>query len=298
MKKIFVIFSISMISMIGISQRYTPFDLLNGEWHTSYGGRNGVFVSYGYTHVWEDVTFYCKSDTIINDTLYQKLYYNDNYTTESMAQANISGYIGAIRNDSINKRVWFRNAFYNGILYDFNLNVGDSIKYFHHEGPFSMILKSKINTIDSVLNCNTFYKRYNYMGVYETESITEGIGQSDGLIPINFISPYTYSTSDGVNCYSEKNNNSCALCTPPYTAIKELEISKLKIYPNPTNETINILSEVPMLSIEITDLLGKLIYKKSDINNEKTEIKIQQNGVYLIKINISDKIIIRKIIKK
>jgi hypothetical protein len=43
-----------------------------------------------------------------------------------------------------------------------------------------------------------------------------------------------------------------------YLGINDIEKSKIKIYPNPAKDFINITSEKPVRSIEIYDTLGKI----------------------------------------
>jgi hypothetical protein len=288
MKNFVIVIFLSMISLIGISQKYTPFDFSNGVWICGYFTKGGVFEFYGTDYVREEVKFYCQGDTLINDTIYRKLFYIGYAKPTMTPQKNISGYYGAIRNDSIHKRVWFKNNNNYGILYDFNLDVGDSIRYSCSES------EAKINSIDSALYCNTYHKKYNYIDVNNIAPsfIVEGIGSSGGLIPVNCLTSFSY-----LICYSERNNAVCDTCKTP-TAIKETEINKLQIYPNPTNDVLKVISEDPILSIEVTDFLGKLIYINYNINNERAEIMIQQNGIFIIKIKTSNKTIIRKFIKK
>ena len=66
---------LSIISYMSQGQSYTPFDFSNGQWVCGYDNKGGVFGSYGSYYIKEDVKFYCKGDTMINDTLFHKLYY-------------------------------------------------------------------------------------------------------------------------------------------------------------------------------------------------------------------------------
>lgn len=79
----------------------------------------------------------------------------------------------------------------------------------------------------------------------------------------------------------------------------------LKLYPNPTNSNITVLYENEskgMLTLEIKDLLGKVIFTKFIKKNEKEHISLTElnSGVYLISIKESNNEIIyqNKVIKQ
>jgi hypothetical protein len=70
------------------------------------------------------------------------------------------------------------------------------------------------------------------------------------------------------------------------TGINDIKNSKIKIYPNPTNNIINIerLNKNENNNIQIFDMQGKLVITK--IFTEKVMIDLSEldNGVYVIKI--------------
>jgi len=143
--------SLSILSILSQGQTYTPFDIKNGEWVCGYDTKGGEFSSYGSYYIREDVKFYCQGDTVINDTLYAQLYYRGVARYPEWAKRNLSGYYGPIRNDTLKRQVWLGNH----LLYDFNLKIGDTIRTLWVHG-------SPILSIDSVLYCDKFHRRYNY----------------------------------------------------------------------------------------------------------------------------------------
>lgn len=71
---------------------------------------------------------------------------------------------------------------------------------------------------------------------------------------------------------------------------------EISLYPNPTNDFININTATKVKSIELYDETGKLI--KTQINNNKIEVKGLSAGVYSVNIktegrNFTEKVIIR-----
>jgi hypothetical protein len=66
-----------------------------------------------------------KGDTLINDTLYSKLY---TLSDTTLSDENLHDYIGGFRQDS--HKVWFKPAYWSYkdiLLYDFSASVGDTV---------------------------------------------------------------------------------------------------------------------------------------------------------------------------
>ncbi|MBA3828538.1 MAG: T9SS type A sorting domain-containing protein [Taibaiella sp.] len=64
-------------------------------------------------------------------------------------------------------------------------------------------------------------------------------------------------------------------------------INDIQIFPNPTNDQINITCSGKIESIMITNTIGKIVYKQfyNQTQHVKLDIKSFQSGVYFIKIN-------------
>ncbi len=270
------------IAIWGKAQNYTPFDFDNGNWVCHYYTKQGIFVTYANDYVHEVVRFYCNGDTILNDVNYKKLYYVG-YAAPTMSPATtISGYYCGIRNDVENKKVFLSNYPY-APLYDFNLNYGDSITYRCSGNP------APILSIDSVLYCSTYHKRYNYLDeFYGILSFwVEGIGSSDGLIPVNCM------TAGGLlECYSESNNVVCDTC-PVFTGNGILKPLLLSVYPNPTSGIlfINNNLKIQLAEFALYDYSGKLVSSGKPID-DRIDLTNFHPGLYVLKIgNYSFRII-------
>lgn len=101
---------------------------------------------------------------------------------------------------------------------------------------------------------------------------------------INFIAKNLYENvlkcgSSGI--YS--NQVDSADC--PATGINSEIISAVNIYPNPANEFVNIESNEKIISIEIYDVQGKLIYN-SYVNDFNFTLNVQEfiSNIYLVKV--------------
>ncbi len=267
---------------------YKPFNLENGVWYCKYltkGGMSGVY--HGTDYATDSVKYFCNGDTIINEILFKKLFYEGYSSSQNVPRTYFKGYYGAIRNDTLNKKVYFLGAGleadYEGAkipLYNFDLEVGDSTGI----NCYSTQEAIRVTSIDSVLFCNQYHRRF----ITSTgDDIIEGIGSIYGLFPLN-----CPLANGWLICYQEKENDECVDCNL-FTSSEDFA-NIVKIYPNPTNGQIRISPVTNIRSIEIYDFQGKLIEKKT---NDFEEIILKNNGIYILRIKSDDKLIIYKVVK-
>jgi len=79
-------------------------------------------------------------------------------------------------------------------------------------------------------------------------------------------------------------------------SVSELEENIIKIYPNPFNDYIQIVSD-NNINIKIYDNLGKLRLSKENIKNDKIDVSFLNRGIYFITIQTANKIYTKKLIK-
>jgi hypothetical protein len=82
------------------------------------------------------------------------------------------------------------------------------------------------------------------------------------------------------------------------TGIWNNSSSTINLYPNPVNDILNISSSDNIKSLEIKDLLGRIVYSSLDINSKSISLNTSnfRNNVYLLSLIINDKLVIKKII--
>ena len=75
-------------------------------------------------------------------------------------------------------------------------------------------------------------------------------------------------------------------------------VSKIKVYPNPSNGLITI-DTATAVNVTVTDLLGKVVYNAKDVNNQSPlNLSHLQKGMYLVKMANTDGEQTEKIILK
>jgi len=82
---------------------------------------------------------------------------------------------------------------------------------------------------------------------------------------------------------------------------EEIELSQIKIYPNPVENTLfiqNILDYHPIEKVEIFDAIGKKVYYSELSNNNSVDVSGLTGGIYLVKLYSDSAHTILKIVKK
>lgn len=313
MKKLIPILLL-LFSLNSFSQTYFPFPDSAGVWRVRADNYSGPFGTLSSISFYD---YFLNGDTIINSTLYSKMYrsfHGGNYIIDT---AN-SSYYGALR--ELNKQIYFypdsnmhtgnpgdfcyywnwnsSNYSEDLLLYDFNAGVGDTVHYFHLDSSYVII-----NSIDSILIQGQYRKRYHHSGLmnfsgpcgwFGSYSYVEGIGNTiEGLFHMLM---YYFEHAYYLRCFEDENilYSNVGDCSLFGVGIEEqFNENNLKIYPNPgsTNLTIELIDIKTSFNAQVYlfDITGKEIYSTS-INQSINTIDVSsfKNGLYLLKI-VSDK---------
>ncbi len=198
-------------------------------------------------------------------------------------------HIGYMREDDTGK-VYFLQDGTEYWLYDFGMEVGDSIM---NEWSNSYI---RLDSITENEIGGTLRKCY-HTSIYDDEmdywfpssDWVEGIGSLNGLLnvpeppaPGGWISTLLCYKEYGEVIYMDEDFNDCE-----YTSTEENDITgnTLRVFPNPGEDILNIYTSLQNASIEVYDILGKVVYKQ-DITENITSIPTERwnSGMYLWKV--------------
>jgi len=283
-KLLFLIALIYSVSAKAQTSVYHPFPDSNAVWNTeSYNdcilGSNDDNYSITMT-----------GDTIINAKTYHKLFtpFIQSYIYGSCSPNGITGYKGAIRQDTAAKKVFCVLPYESTeqLLYDFNMQVGDTVKGVLETYPCPV---DTVHAIDSIIIGNSYRKRWlinSCYGIY----IIEGIGSTAGLL---MASPgcITDANLQGIICFQENDitlypdtASNCQLITSINSV--EKNSNKIKAFPNPSNGSFTVAFDQPLniLEIRISDLLGKNVLQKQTENQSNIKINNLNFGTYIITI--------------
>jgi len=269
---------------IGQTSKQVNFPDSNAIWNVNY--------------VYSDRTTYemlygLKGDTLINDTLYNKLY---TLSDTILSVENLQDYIGGFRQEG--QKVWFRPLWHNQeiLLYDFSVSVGDTVWHngaAYYSRPFPAEVRFDVGIPDAysiileieVINGIKTYKVENRnAGIHDWYT---GIGTKFGLFGSILWFPMTGDTYN-LACFKHndtvkyQNNLKCnkCFCGGGSGGIDEKNISSdenVRVYPVPSNG--NVIIE--LLDNDFIDADSICIY------NEAGELikSIRINGIKIITIN-------------
>jgi len=304
MKKLSSIILVVLILLVHnlIGQDYFPFPDTNTTW-------NIVGDNMNTSDEWH-FRYAVFGDTIINSTLYTKVY--EMYDS-TILHPN-STYFAAIRENE-NKQIYcLLPGFSESILYDFNLNIGDTIFYniggglchnevdFWDENHYRIVYEK-----DSMLLLNNQYrKRWILGGSLGYQTWIEGVGSINWFGLLNPLITAVVLNGDNYQfaCFKENdtvlylNNMFCDQCfCQLYTGLEHQNIRTEKtitVFPNPSSDKVTIrINETynSIYKLEIFDLSGKKQIGETISFNNEIEIGIGdfKKGIYLIKIYDLDK---------
>lgn len=242
------------------SQSYVPFPDSNAVWTVDDGA------NHSYSLI---------GDSIYNSHTYKKIYL--------MVNSQPFYYKGMTRQDIPNKKIFAvnREDTVEKLLYDFNVNVSDTVKV----TPFfnGMTFSLRLDSIDSVLIQTQYRKRYNFTSIaiiQQHEFWIEGIGSScsffysgsSGTSIADYCLPQLKCFwQNNILIYPGANFNFCytSLCVG---GIRDESLKAFTLFPNPAKDLVSLKGEnVHKIStIVISNLLGQkeLDLKGQELNGD------------------------------
>ncbi|NLL29389.1 MAG: T9SS type A sorting domain-containing protein [Bacteroidales bacterium] len=252
-----------------------------------------------------------KGDTLINDTLYNKLYKLVD-TTLAAEKLQSSNCIGGLRLEG--QKVWFKPFYYDWtysdiLLYDFSASVGDTV---WHRGGVVFPLDFQpcespciIYSVIQEINIINGIKTYSVIQDQGSNEWYEGIGSSLGL----FGSVMMFALSGGscnLACLKHNdtikylNNYMCDKCFCRYLSIIDDNSNNpdwINVYPNPTKNilSIEIQKRYSNILVEIIDMKGSVVYRKESLDSQ-IMLNNLIKGVYIVKLSIDNDVVTKKLV--
>ena len=301
MKKFYIISILFLVTLKLFAQNFAP---VGAEWYF-----NEKFAFSGNI---DYIKFTSEKDTLINGEICKKiikrhkLKCNDRPDIEFLFS----------RNDT----VFFLDTIFNEfqILYVLSAQVSDSwiIKVKDEEQDVDTILI----TVDSILtekingfDLKALHVTYNKSDENTPETYTSTIIEKIGDIHYMF-NWYPWSMiacdenmTDGLRCYQDSeiglySTGIVDSCDYYYeeTSIKKNDLqNNFTLFPNPTTGQIQIIFDSEkILTVELSDLMGRLIQSRCFFSNTQLDLTKFQKGLYIVTIKLNDKILgTKKIIK-
>lgn len=300
MRKIVFLFLFSFILLCSLARAqtniYHPFPDSNATWNVVHSLMPcPITISARYT-------YYFGTDTLINSVTYHSIYKNGIVYPNACSSGHPVGYKGAIRQDTILRKVFIvlANEISEKILYDFNLhNIGDTINMLCGIGTCTL----HVTGIDSILIDSTYRKLFWYdcaPSINQADFLIEGIGKSLGFLEECLEGNGVFT---GLECFTQNNRTIYPDTTTQCDLLNSIEgifsIKNIFIYPNPTTSIFTLQTIQPFINstLTITNTLGEKILEQKIIS-ERTEINLssQSGGIYFVKVMEGNKMAVRKIV--
>lgn len=301
--KTIIIFSILLLPSILWGQVINHFDNLDSKWNVAktYPAANQQNPNFVATTT---TVYGFQGDTLINNEQWLKL-----YSTRDSTFQNDLLYRGLLRAE--NSKVLYLDTLNQlDTLYDFSLNVGDSV-LFDLYGMYPEWLH--VINIDSVQINGAYYRRLKFeepsISAFDwlDEEWIEGIGSKHGPLfpafPVKFSEEIpdsmllTCTYSDNQQIWQHPSYQSCYVNI--VLGVDQLKFSDFKIYPNPFVDKIHI-ENIGLQKYELTVLnsLGQTI-SQTQINSENSIIDVAdlKAGIYFLRIDNGVNPMTMKIIK-
>jgi len=296
---------------------YHPFPESNAVWIHNCGGISQNCycncAGSGNCHFGMSIADSLNGDTVINSKIFKKIYTAYTRVDYYFGPTNCPPwctplpkytsvfyyYRGGIRQDSSSKKVYFIQAgkTIDTLLYDFNLNLGDTL----HPTYICPANTNYVSSIDSVLVGGNYHKRYwissiNGFPPSSYTALIEGIGSTLGLFEMLF-PPFE------ANCYLtcvKVNSNTIypdgASCPSIPLKINEINYNlSFSISPNPFSNftTLHAKENFNNVTLNIFNAFGQLVSQIKNINGNT--ININRNnlpvGFYFAQLSENNKVI-------
>jgi hypothetical protein len=300
------------------AQTYYPMPVVKSEWKTE-----RCFYMFSAGRYDEITIFTTGQDTVMNLTVYKKLYKKTHHWPGSAYDTTYTDVIGGMREEA--KKVYMLCPSLTSpdtierLIYDFNPTfVGDSIFVSRISYGQDTLTPHLVTAIDSVIVGGNYHRRIfltNLVANYEQEYWVEGVGSNFGLIyaSYNCITDNSYDlicfNTDDVFQF-QNASPSFGYCTAPLPpAICDSVITALQqetdlnnsalIYPNPSDGHFTLLVPAGTKQIQILNSYGQTIQRRITGMQTSIAFNIENCGVYYIQFcnknsSVTEKLIITK----
>ncbi len=255
------------------AQTYVPFPTDSARWKVTY--YSGAL---GCPNIVSEYQYTIDGDTLISSTTYQKIF-RTGYTNNSFCYFGPFGYSGCIREDG-NKHIYLRLPSSNSdtLLYDFSLNVGDTVQSFlnYCTVPITVI------SIDSILIQSSYRKRFNLDGGCQANSVSliEGIGSTHGLLDATS----SFESAGHLDCFTLNGQTIFpdTISNCPLLVASISTATKNECFPKLIEKSIQQAhykmdcSYTGKIRISGYDLIGRELFH-DEINSDEIFIPLQEN---------------------
>lgn len=297
MKKLLFILTFWSCASFGITQ-IPDYFANNPEWRINYSGQPECIEH-------SQIVYYLNGDSILNDTLYVKMF-TRKYTTweEFMPNPNDPNpgcgnpsfsdeYYGLFRQEG--RKVFRRDVFESVelLMADYELQIGDNIDFYGQT-------ISQVVDVDSILIGEEYRKRFYYgNGELSNNFYIEGIANAHDMFgtawgpTLNYTTDYICYSQNGETLHENPNNSEGACYFD--VSVNELEQPNVFVFPNPVSDVLYISTANSLENIQIINSQGQVLYEGRD---NEIDIKNYSGGVYFISVQTDNRFFHQQFVKE
>ena len=294
-KALFILILSVLNSIIGQAQTnvYHPFPNSSCQWtglnwdHSGGGSGPVQYDSYQLS---------ISGDTTIGSFIYHKLYQSGFTYCQPCPIYNGQNYnlhyVGAFRQDTLNKKVYLYKNGTDNLAYDFNLNVGDTIKTClstFQTGHY-------ISSIDSVIVSNKYHKRFWIDGC--NYALIEGIGSMFGAFNDIFC---PFEMGNDLHCVRIGTTTAWALSSQYNCDLgasipeKLIKTNNIVISQNPfwSETTLTFNARFDKANLSVYNSSGQLVKQIKHISGQSYILNRDnlESGMYFLRVSESNDVI-------
>jgi len=202
----------------------------------------------------------------------------------------------------VEKKIYFRNLENKqGLLYDFSMKQGDSIRTVN-TSIYKDSITFKVVKVDTLNYFGIDRKRFEVIDVltHITDYWIEGIGSLEGLFRPTFgmvggFMKLLCVHENSIQIYQNPQRNTCYEFDNG-TGIKDISKTKIYVYPNPTLGKISFegINEIQKADLYVYNMLGTLIYKQH-LTTKDIQLNLEK-GMYILSLVDKDDIKLKQTI--
>jgi len=247
---------------------YKPFPVGSAVWSMSKQSMSGL--SY--------YQYKTSGDTLIGISIYKKVLYS--YSLNNPFNFGAFTFKFAYRNDSINKKVYYLDVTgglnKDTLWYDFNLNIGDTVKSTYSYGRYNINKDRVVQSIDSVSICGAYHKRFKFNCTDNESALVQGAG---------FLDNFIHSERDNDCPFEPVWVYSSGLSTCYFTNVRDyFKDNQIKLYPNPASSELKINTSLQIHEYTILNNIGSVILKGNLLDAQSINVSSITDGLYIIKL--------------
>jgi len=296
-----IIFSAITFATHAQTSIYHPFPDSDAVW-------NAVYYYGDHVICWDEIhySYVFGNDTVIASRSYHKIMipFAINISSVPCGSYVPVGYQGAIRQDTTTEKVYFVEQYSTTeqLLYDFNLHVGDTLKYGISKWAPCAQYPDTVTTIDSILIGNTYRKQFTFSGYMSYYQLIEGIGSTNGLLEL----PCPSRIEEGLrlNCFQQNGitlyPDSTITCDiiSSVNDLSEKNIS-ITLSPNPATNLLTITTTSAQPSqIILFDIASRQLIQQKFNGSVILNIENLAKGVYLYEVRSETGVKQGKVVKE